>query len=287
MSVWTKAYQNWIRWKNRPSTESPIDQVALNKISDGLDTVDDRVLSLNSTKADQITLNGLIKNITLNDATGVFTITWYDDSTATIDTLLEKLAVNFDYDDDPTSSHYQSLIIELSDGTVKYADLSSLITEFEFVDTSTIVFETQNDGSIKAVVRAGSINESHLDPNYLAEIQQSVAAAAGSADAASRSASDAAADALMAESHNHGNTGVRADEGTDNAKYYKEQAAYQAGQAAASAANAAAIEDAIDTKISLGTFTIDAYGHLIYSNNSTYNFTVNSAGHLIWSIQGS
>lgn len=242
MSVWEKAYQNWIRWVNRPSTQSPIDEIALNKISNGLDTVDDRVLSLNSTKADQVTLNGLLKDITLNTTNGVITITWFDNTTRIYDTLLEKMAVNFDYDDDPSSPHYQNLVITLDDGTIKYVDMSALITQYEFVDTDTITFTQQSDGKIKAAIKSGSITRTLLNPDYLAQIDASVAAAAASASNAATSESNAHADALLAESHNHGGTGVRDNEATDNAMYYKQQAEISATAAASSASAASSSE---------------------------------------------
>ena len=47
-----KAYDPTI-WYNAPSTNSPINDVNLNKISQGLNTVDNRVIDLDTAKANQ------------------------------------------------------------------------------------------------------------------------------------------------------------------------------------------------------------------------------------------
>jgi hypothetical protein len=142
---------------------------------------------LDTTKFDKSDAQLLVKKITYNQANGVFTITYFNGTTATIDTLLEKLAVNFDYNYDT-----QQLIIELSDGTKKYVDLSALITQYEFFDSDTIAFTLDNDGKVTAKVKEGSILEKHLQPNYLADIKVQVAKA-------DNSASDALASANLAK----------------------------------------------------------------------------------------
>ena len=229
-----------VNWRNLPNRTTPINETNLNKSDLALDTIDDRVISLDVTKFDKSSANGLIKNFQLNQNTGVITITWYDNSTVTFDTLLEKIAVNFDYDDDPSSAHYQNLIITLSDGTVKYIDLSALITEYEFDDTSTIDFRVSSTGRVSAVIKTGSVTDDLIEANYLANITVQAQNAAASAEDALASENAAEYYKDLSMSYAIGSNGeVREGDATDNSKYYKEQAAISATNAATSETNAA------------------------------------------------
>jgi hypothetical protein len=128
----------------------------------------------------------LVKSLTFNKSTGVFTVTYFNGTTYTIDTLLEKLAVNFDFD-----ASTQQLVIILDDGTKKYADLSALITQYEFVDSDTLAFSVDANGKVTAIVKEGSIKEKHLQPNYLADIKTVQAQAEQQANRAEASADKA------------------------------------------------------------------------------------------------
>lgn len=184
-----KAY-NRIIWHNKPDTRSPINESNLNRMDIGLDTVDDRVITLDTTKANQTDLLTCVASIGFNQSTGILTITLQNGTSTTIDTGLSKLAVNFDYDDDPTSPHYEQLVLEMKDGTYKYIDLSALINQFEFDNTTTVAFTVDaQTGHISAIVPDGSITESKLQPNFLADCRtektQAQAARAGAETAES------------------------------------------------------------------------------------------------------
>ena len=221
---WTKAHdasKNTF-WENYPSIASPIIDTELNRNEVSVDTVDDRVITLDTTKAEQSDLLQAFKDVSLDSTTGVITFTLFNNTTKTIDTLLEKIAINFDYDDDPTSPHYQNLIIELEDGTYKYIDMSALITQYEFVNSTCIAWTIGNDGSVTADIIDGSITGAKLQPNYLADCL-SAKSGAESAEA------DAIAKALVSEGWAKGTqNGVPVTSGSpyyeDNAKYYKDQA---------------------------------------------------------------
>ena len=114
-----KAY-NRINWENYPSTDTPLNETNLNHMDLAVDTIDDRVITLDTTKADEADLLTCVASISFNSTTGIMTITLKNGTQGTIDTGLSKLAINFDYDDDPTSPHYQQIILEMADGTYKY-----------------------------------------------------------------------------------------------------------------------------------------------------------------------
>lgn len=206
-----KAYKR-INWENYPSDATPLNEANLNNLDSATDTIDDRVITLDTTKATKTEVATLVSDVTFEESTGIITITKKNGSKVTIDTQMGKIAVNFDYD--PVT---EQIILTLIDGTKQYIDLSALITQYEFLDTDTVAFTIGTDGKVSAIVKEGSIEEKHLEPNYLAKIKVEAAKA-------ETSRADAAASATKAESYAVGGTGSREGEDSDNAKYYYQQA---------------------------------------------------------------
>ena len=206
-----KAYIR-INWENYPSDATPINKVNLNRLDSATDILDDRVITLDTTKATKTEVATLVSDVTFEESTGIITITKKNGSKVTIDTQMEKIAVNFDYD--PTT---EQIMLTLIDGTKQYIDLSALITQYEFLDTDTVAFTIGTDSKVSAVVKEGTSEEKHLEPNYLAKIK-------GEAAKAETSRADAVANATKAESYAVGGTGSREGEDSDNAKYYYQQA---------------------------------------------------------------
>ena len=280
-----KAYSR-TTWENYPSDNTPLNETNLNHLEIGVDEIDNRVISLDTKKFDKTEAAGLIKSFELDKKTGIITITKYNGSVQTIDTLLEKIAVNFDFD-----SATQKLIITLDDGTTKEIDLSAFITQYEFLDSDTIAFTVDSTGKVKAIVKEGSILEKHLQPNYLADVKTEVAKAEASKTAAALSETLATESASKSESYAVGGTGTRDNENTDNAKYYSEQAkairdsvpTYLSQIDATADEAIAKVNDALSS--STPTFQIDlTTGHLMYTGNR-FNFQVNQDnGHLQWEV---
>lgn len=217
MAEYNKTYSR-INWENEPSKKTALSATNLNRIDLGLNVVDDRVIELNTIKAEKSIVNNLVKDVSFTPETGVFQIVKQDGSTITYDTKLEKLAVNFTYD--PLT---QKLIIILDDGTKQEVDLSTLVADYEFVDTNTVGFTKQPDGKILANIKNGSITEEKLQPNYLSEIKQQVNSSTQN----------------VIQSENFANQSKRWAIGIDeepsslidNSKYYSEEAKRYAEQA--------------------------------------------------------
>lgn len=207
-----------INWENFPSEKTAVNESNLNKMDLAIDNLDDRVVAMDTSKVDLTRANELVEEILWDESNGTLTVVKMNGSRAVIDTKLEKLAVNFTY-----NPQTQQLVITLDDGTVQNVDLSSLITEYEFLDSDTIAFEI-TDGKVKAIVKNGSITENHLAPEYLAEIRTQVGKAEMSAKSADASEKNAASSSALSKSYAVGGTGTRDGEDTDNAKYYAEQA---------------------------------------------------------------
>jgi len=221
-----KAYER-IVWHNEPSILTPLNETNLNKMDYSLDVIDDRVVTLDSTKADEDDLLQSLKSVTYNSSTGVFTFTWWNDSTYSVDLNIEKIPVSF------SMSPQGVITMTTSDGTQYTADVGALIKLYTFVDSSEINFTVTTDSSgiktITASIVAGSITGDKLQPNYLADCQAAKNGAEAAESNAQGYATDADADALVSEGFAVGEqNGVPVPSTSpyynNNAKYYASQA---------------------------------------------------------------
>ena len=217
-----------INWENYPSDETPLNESNLNKMDAAIGVIDDRVITLDTTKATKTEVATLVADVTFEESTGIITITKKNGSKVMIDTQMEKIAINFDYN--PTT---QQIILTLIDGTKQYIDLSALITQYEFLNSDTVAFYIDKDGKVSAIVKEGSIEEKHLEPNYLAKIKVEVAKAESSQQAAAKSEANAKASENAAKASE---TAAKTSE--TNAKASETAAAKSATAAEASESNA-------------------------------------------------
>ena len=153
-------------WENFPSEKTAINKNRLNNIESGIDAIDDRVCALDTTKVDLTRANELVEEILWDESNGTLTVVKMNGSRAVIDTKLEKLAVNFSFDE-----ANQRLVIILDDGTKQYVDLSAFVTPFEFKDGDVIYFEVVGGNLVSAGIKDGTISEEKLRPNFLADIK--------------------------------------------------------------------------------------------------------------------
>ena len=213
-------YNNY--WQNLPSVDTPIIAAQLNRNEQSVDAIDNRVVAFDTSKANQSDMLLAIKTISFDAATGTFTITLFNGTSSTINTDIEKIPVNFDYDDDPQSAHYQNLIIELDDGTYKYIDMTALVTEYDFATTDTIA-ATVTSGVVSMDIVNGSVTDEKIQPNYLADLTAQATASANAATAASGSRVDAEAWAVGTRNGTPVQMGDPAFQ--NNSKYYAEHGA--------------------------------------------------------------
>nr|DAQ98109.1 MAG TPA: hypothetical protein [Caudoviricetes sp.] len=229
---WSKIF-NRINWLNRPNTNTPLNATNLNAGDSAIDALDDRIVQLDTLKADSSVLPSLVSSVSLDLDTGFLTVVRYGGQVSQYNTNLNKIAVNFEYD-----YAYQRLVLELPDGNKQYVDMSALITQYEFDDSDTIIFNALPNGHIKARIADGSIEDRHLKTDYLAEIKTEVAKATNMANSATTSSNSAYDNAKLSQSYAIGSAGVRDGEDTDNSKYYSEQAKKSATASANSASTA-------------------------------------------------
>jgi len=275
-----------INWENYPSDETPLNESNLNKIDVATDEIDNRVITLDTTKATKEEVSTLVQDVTFEEKTGIITITKKNGSKITIDTQMEKIAVNFSY-----NAETQQIILTLIDGTKQYIDLTALITQYEFLDSDTVAFSIDSAGKVSAIVKEASIQEKHLQPNYLADIKVEVAKAQASQSAAAKSESNAkasetaaatsesnaAASATKSQSYATGGTNSRTGEDTDNAKYYSQQSEQSQSAAATSADTASTkAEEAAANAATAKTSADNAAGSANLANEKA-NSAANSA----------
>lgn len=230
---WSKIF-NRINWLNRPSTNTPLNATNLNAGDSAIDKLDDRIITLDTVKADMQVVNGMVSDVSLNSNTGVITVTYKNGSHVDYDTNLEKIAVNFSYD-----YVNQRLVLTLSDGSKQYVDMSALITQYEFEDSATIAISINDKtGAVSAFIKNGSITDAMLETGYLANITAQATKAESMANSATTSSNSAYDNANLSQSYAIGGSGVRDGEDTDNSKYYSEQASKSSTASANSASTA-------------------------------------------------
>ena len=264
-----------IVWENFPSEKTALNESNLNRMDLAIDNIDNRVIEMDSTKVNKEVANNLVKTWSIDEETGIITVERLDGSKDLFDLNIEKIPVNFELSDNGI------LTMTTDDGTQYTANIGAMIPVLTFEDSDEIAVSVTGTGVNKTYsfsIKAGSVTEDKLQPNFLADVKTEVAKAQASQSAAAESASAASGSATLAESYTHGGTGAREGEETDNAKYYMEQAK------AASAVDIATTEKAGIVKPDGTTITVDPDGTIHgsssvdlsgYYNNANYDTNKN------------
>lgn len=213
-----------INWENSPNTL--LNERNLNRMDLALYELDNRVISQEATKANKTSLNNLISDWTVDEETGIITVTKYDGSKIMFDLNIEKIPVNFVLSDDGI------LTMTTDDGTAFSANIGAMIPVLTFEDSDTIAVSVTGAGVNKTYsfsIKANSVTADMLQPDYLAEVQTAAGQASVAASEAVQSAAISADKATLAKSYASGGTGTRPGEDKDNAYYYMTQAKKQTG----------------------------------------------------------
>lgn len=203
-----------IGWHN--DTTPALNETNLNYMDGCIDTIDDRVVAMDSSKLESEDIESVIKNVTFSDSTGIFTFTKWDDSTFTVDTKLEKVVTNWTYD-----SASQSLVLTLADGSTVTVPLSDFITETEFNDSATIAFTVANH-VVTATIKANSIGDAQMQTGYLTDCQSAKSSAETAATNANTSKLQS--EGFAVGEQNGVPVGSTSPYYHNNAKYYAQQA---------------------------------------------------------------
>lgn len=182
-----------INWLNEDvSQTTPLGASNLNRMDSALDTIDNRVVTIDITKSSESEVLTMLADVTYNTASGQFTFTRKNGQQIIADLNIEKIPVDFSMDANGV------IKMTTSDGSTYTADVGSLIKTYSFVDSTTIDFSVQTDASgnknVTADVIDGSITENKLQPNFLADCVTAK-------NAAEAAATDAEASALEAKGY--------------------------------------------------------------------------------------
>lgn len=208
-----------INWEDYPSENTDLDAYNLNQMDSAIDALDNRIILQDALKVDKSAINGNIADWTMDETTGIITITKYNGEKIIFDLNIEKIPVGFSMSDDGI------ITMTTEDGTQFTADIGSMIPVLTFEDSATIAVSVTGTGKNKTYsfsIKTGSVTDDMLQPNYLADIRVESANASAYAQSAN-------AKSVLAESYAVGGTGTREGEDVDNAKYYMEQAKQQTG----------------------------------------------------------
>lgn len=210
--AWNAKRYSRINWRNRPSTATALGATNLNRMDVFLNEVDNYLIEIEAGKLNLSTANGMLKSITINEKTGIIVATQLDGTQYTWDLNLEKIPMSIHLYEDGR------FVITTDDGSTFETNIAELIKAYVFDDSDTIGFSKtfQNDEyHVTAIVKDGSINERHLDPDYRAGIQEYTNTAVSAANDSMQYSKDSKRWAIGDENY--------AGSETDNSKFYSEQ----------------------------------------------------------------
>lgn len=249
--ILSELFYELINWKNRPSTATALGATNLNHMDQGILECVKKIIQLSQEKAELATVNGMVKDWTLDLDSWVVTVTKQDGTISTFDLPIEQVVVNFTITDDNV------LVLTLEDGSQKLVDISRFVYSFD--STATIAM-SMTDRHVTASIVKGSITMEMLESSIQSTFQQYTLDAEAAA-INSRTYSQ--------DSKRYAVGGVVEGDGEDNAKYYCEQAQ-----------NAAAIAQEVST-INYPAVSIDTdTGHLESVGGKGLELTLDSSGHL-------
>lgn len=185
-----------IVWENFPSEKTALNEANLNRMDLAIDTLDNRVVEMDATKVNKDVANNLVKTWSIDEDTGIITVEHLDGSRDIFDLNIEKIPVDFKLSDDGI------LTMTTDDGSKYTANIGAMIPVLTFNDSDTIAVSVTGTGVNKTYsfsIKAGSVTEDKLQPNFLADIKTETAKAQASQTAAAQSASEASISADRAE----------------------------------------------------------------------------------------
>ena len=265
-----------IIWENFPSEKSPLNEASLNRMDLAIDEIDNRVIEMDATKVNKEVANNLVKTWSIDESTGIITVVHLDGSKDIFDLNIEKIPVDFKLSEDGI------LTMTTDDGSKFKANVGGMIPVLTFEDSDEIVVSVSGSGVNKTYsfsIKAGSVTEDKLQPNFLADIKAETAKAQSYKESAAGYASYAATSAQTASKK-----AEEAASSATSASNSKDLAAQSLSDVETARDNALTqINDALEANTP--NFSVDlTTGHLMWQGGR-FNFQVdNSTGHLGWEV---
>lgn len=194
--LFTKIYTR-INWRNRSEAmTTALGATLLNRMDYTMDETDSRIAALDILKAEESEVLQMVKDWSMDEETGIITVTKKNGEKIMFDLNIEKIPVSF------TLSSKGILTMTTDDGTKFTADIGSLIPVLTFKSSDTVSVTVEGTGINKTYsfsVKEGSIKDKHLQPSYLADIKVQAQAADKSAGNAQTEADRAKTEADRAK----------------------------------------------------------------------------------------
>lgn len=212
MAYTAKKYSR-INWKNRPSTATALGATNMNHMDVFLNDVDNALVDMEAAKLNIATANSMLKSVAYNKSTGVWNFQQLDGTSFSFDQNIEKIPVSF------SLSESGVLTMTTEDGTQWECNVAELIKDYVYDDSETIGFSKEfksNEYHVSAIVKDGSIESRHLNPDYRSDIQSYL-------NTAQTAANDSLTYSKDSKRWAVGDASYSGSE-TDNSRYYKEQA---------------------------------------------------------------
>lgn len=209
-----------INWEDYPSENTDLDAYNLNQMDSAIDALDNRIILQDALKVDKSAINGNIADWTMDETTGIITITKYNGEKIIFDLNIEKIPVGFSMSDDGI------ITMTTEDGTQFTADIGSMIPVLTFEDSDTIAISVSGTGKNKTYsfsIKTGSVTADKIQPNYLADVTVQAGKASGAASDAANSAKAAKTSETNAKSsetaakNSENNSAANAKTATSNA----------------------------------------------------------------------
>ena len=159
MSIFSRFY-NRISWKNYPDLSTPINERNLNNMDAAIYELDGKVVTLSKN------IQNTIAAVSYDRFSDKLVITYTSGYQISFSLNSSKVVVNFKYDPET-----QSLILVHQDGTTQSVSIADFVASDEFEDSDTIKHYKNGEKEVFKV-KDGSIDETKLEPKYLAKLNE-------------------------------------------------------------------------------------------------------------------
>ena len=194
--AYSKVYTR-INWVDRETAKSTsLGATNLNKMDYAVNELDNRVVELETIKADRNTVNNMVKDWTMDRSTGIITVIKQNGEKILFDLNIEKIPVSFALSPDGI------LTMTTADGTAFTADIGAMVPVLTLNSSEEIGVNVEGSGVAKTYsffIKEGSITGDKLVPDYLADTRSAMDTAQTYAESANRDRTAAERSADRAE----------------------------------------------------------------------------------------
>lgn len=242
--------------------------------------IDNRYTKLESDTLLAEGTNSLIKDVSYESNTGVFTITKKDGSKIVIDTVIEKIPASMALKEEADGSVW--LVVTNQDGSVTKTNVTSLIEDTVIADSDTVVVSSSTDAVNRVTtytlnIKPNSLGLNHFNSELVTKFEETQTAKNAAVEAKT-SAENYAAQAKQSAQN--------AEISAESAGSYATNAANSAESAKSSETNASnsateAAKSAIEAKKYAGTGNTEALVAHIDDKNNPHQVTKEQLGFYI------